>query len=270
MQSLWFIVPAHGRFDLARACLRQLARTCSTLAEHGLHASAVVIAADANIDTALELGFATVERENAPLGRKWNDGYELAGLAGVDYVIPFGTDDWIDAGLVLTDLPGEQEIRCQRLCGIVREDGLKLCPLRITYKGGVGVRTFPTAMLKPLRYRPADDDARRAIDTSIFQNLRLSRGFEIRYVDMHPFQIIDWKSREGQLNGYQPCRKYQDGPEVDPWTTLAGYYPAEALDEIRPLFLDVPEWDDDTRTPRQRQLDRSAAARAARRQTAIT
>ena len=28
MSSLWFVVPAHGRLELAAICLRQLRRTC--------------------------------------------------------------------------------------------------------------------------------------------------------------------------------------------------------------------------------------------------
>ena len=64
MASLWFIVPAHGRLDLARICLRVLRWTCDNLEADGVRASAVVIADDENLDTARELGFATVERDN--------------------------------------------------------------------------------------------------------------------------------------------------------------------------------------------------------------
>ena len=53
--SLWFCVPAHGRYELTRICLEQLRRTCDALP---YEATAVVIADDENLHTAYELGFA--------------------------------------------------------------------------------------------------------------------------------------------------------------------------------------------------------------------
>ena len=71
MPSLWFVVPAHGRLELARICLTQLRRTCDELTHHGIDASAVVVADDDNIETADDLGFAWVKRENRFLSRKF-------------------------------------------------------------------------------------------------------------------------------------------------------------------------------------------------------
>src|SRR5574337_351116 len=130
MRSLWFVVPAAGRSAMAAACLRQLQRTCATLVAAGVRASAVVVADDENLDVADELGFGTVRRGNRPLGRKWNDGYQLAGEAGVDFVVPFGSDDWIDpAAILAAPLPGPDEIRCFRRSAVVREDGRRLAEL---------------------------------------------------------------------------------------------------------------------------------------------
>ena len=142
MRTLFFIVPAAGRVDLARVCLRQLRRTCDELADHGIIASAVVIADDENLGTARDLGFGTVERDNVWLGRKFNDGYELAASAGIDYVVPLGSDDWIDAAAIGTGDLREDTIRCFRLTTFVREDGGASAPLRIPYDGGVGVRVI--------------------------------------------------------------------------------------------------------------------------------
>jgi hypothetical protein len=99
--SLWFIIPAYGRLELARVCLRQLRRTCDALTEHGIEATAVVIADDENLETARELGFGTTVQSNEFLGRKYNDGFQLAcdpeyNPRPADYVMPYGTDDWID------------------------------------------------------------------------------------------------------------------------------------------------------------------------------
>ena len=60
-----------------------------------------MIADDENLDTAAELGFATVRRDNRFLARKYNDGIQLALDPSVnprpaDYAVPFGSDDWVD------------------------------------------------------------------------------------------------------------------------------------------------------------------------------
>lgn len=249
MRSLWFIVPAHGRVEVAAVCLRQLRRTCDTLTENGILASAVVIADDDNLGVARDLGFATVERENRPLGRKWNDGYELAGAAGVDYVVPFGSDDWIDPRAILAaPLPGPREVRCFLRSAVVREDGRRLARLHVLYGSGDGlqgdgVRIIPTSLLEPCGFRPAEEDRDRAIDTSVWRTLaRLGAPPRYTYFDLHPLQVIDWKSGGGwQLNSYADCLRFCEGPELhDPFVAVAEFYPDESVEEMRALYAPAP------------------------------
>lgn len=235
--SLWFVIPAHGRLALAEVCLRQLARTCATLTEHGLPATAVVIADDQNLDIAAEHGFHTVEQANAPLGRKINDGYEYAGRAGADYLAAFGTDDWIDPQFILdADLPRPDTIRCNRLSAVVSEDGQHIASLRIPYDGGDGVRIMPRQLLAPFKFRPAKEHAPRALDTSVMTRLQAHHNLRVVYHDSHPWQIIDWKS-ETQLNSYQRCLAFQEGPELaDPFAVVAAHYPPVAVAEMQELY----------------------------------
>jgi hypothetical protein len=237
---IWFVIPAHGRLEKTAACLRQLKRTCETLKDdYGLTASAVVVADDENLDVARDLGFAALSRDNEPLGRKWNDGYQYACWNGeADYVVPLGSDDWIDP-VILTDLPGPGEIRCHRLSAIVREDGERISPLKIWYDGGDGVRIFPRQVLERVKFRPAEDSRNRAIDTSIMHNLRrFNHGNlpPLRYFDASYWQIVDWKTPGDQLNAYHACYAYQCEPERDTWETLKDRYPADALDEMRSVY----------------------------------
>jgi hypothetical protein len=223
--------------------LRQLRRTCDALIDNGLHANAVVAADDANLETAEELGFATVRRMNDPLGRKWNDCYELAcnpelNPEPADYVAALGTDDWVDPEFILAGgMPDEDTMRCARLSAVVNEDCTRLAALNITYAGGDGVRIIPAAMLKPLRYRPAEEDRDRAIDTSVITRIGVHLGHapRVEYFDLHPLQIVDWKSNT-QLNSYEDCLAYLDVAEsTDPFGDLAAVYPADAIDEMRAL-----------------------------------
>lgn len=78
MSSLWFVMPVHGRAQLAAICLRQLRRTCDSLTAAGIDATAVVVGDDENLETAAELGFATVVRDNQFVSRKFNDGIQVA------------------------------------------------------------------------------------------------------------------------------------------------------------------------------------------------
>jgi glycosyltransferase involved in cell wall biosynthesis len=243
VKSLWFVVPASGRFEVARVCLRQLARTCKTMTARGVQTSAVVIADDANLETAAELGFATVRRRNKPLGRKWNDGFQLAGESDVDYVVALGSDDWVVPELFLRDLPADGEMRGSRLSSVVSEDATRLARLKIPYDGGDGVRVYPTSLLKPLRYRPIEEDRDRAMDTSLLRGITTALGRRplCRYVDLHPFQIVDWKTAEN-LNSYAACvgdRKFQAEEVGNPFSVLGEHYPREAIDEMRALYQAV-------------------------------
>jgi hypothetical protein len=237
--TVFFVVPAHGRLEKTEVCLRQLRRTCDAAASQGIRASAVVVAADENLETAKALGFAAVRQQNRPLGRKWNDGYQYATRHGdADHVIPLGSDDWVDP-IILTDLPEPHEIRCHRLSAVVSEDGERISPLRIWYDGGDGVRIFPREILRQLGWRPAEEHKDRAIDTSIFTRLlRLGSGHlpPLRYFDASPFQIVDWKSQGNNLNTYDACVAYRYEAERDVWETLEGRYPAESLDEMRKVY----------------------------------
>lgn len=239
MKSLWFIVPAHGRHAMADACLRQLARTCAALrAEHGIDAHAVVIAEDEQLlGYARDNGHGTIERENKPLGRKWNDGYQLAGREGVDYMVPLGTDDWVDARWIARELPGPGAVRCARGMAMVREDGNAIGTMWIPYEAGHGIRIFPAELLRVVGFRPATEDAPRAIDTHVLRNLKkaLGRTPELRYVESHRYQVVDWKSGT-QLNTYEMCSAFREGERGEPFDALAGTYPAEALAEMRAVY----------------------------------
>lgn len=242
MPSLWFVVPAHGRAELARICLTQLRRTCDQLEQEGVRASAVVIADDENLITAHALGFATVERDNRWLSRRFNDGIQLAldprhNPAPADYIVPCGSDDWVDHRLFL-DLPDDRTMVGFQRLAIVREDGRELAVRQLTNPGGSGIRIYPRALMEPLGFRPADEDRRRACDTSILTNLgRYWTGrMRIMHHHLHDHQIVDWKSPTEQLNSYETLAVYRAAAVADPFTVLAEHYPAVALEEMRALY----------------------------------
>lgn len=248
MQMIWFIVPVHGRLQLAQICLRQLRHTCNTLTEAGIAASAVVIS-DSSTLSQLEpqtLGFATVERDNQFLGRKFNDGIQLATDPAfnphpADYIVPLGSDDWVDHRLFLDPPPPDTIVGFQHMT-FVREDGQEMVTAHLNYQGGAGIRIIPAQLVEPLGYRPADEDRYRACDTSILTNIRMiHRGHvNVEHRHLHDAQIVDWKSTSEQLNSYQNIAQARRCEITgDPFTALADIYPADALAAMEAYYETV-------------------------------
>lgn len=239
MPSLWFCVPVHGRAALTSICLRQLRRTCDSLIEEGIEATAVVIGDRENLDALPELGFGTIERDNRFLSRKFNDGIQLAcdpryNPRPADYVIPCGSDDWVDYRILL-DLPAPNVMLGFQRISFVREDGGEITARFIDYPGGCGIRVYPRAMMARLGYRPADEDRPRACDTSILTNIRRAhRLLRIEHRDIDPRQIVDWKTPNTQLNTYEAIRRRYKSTDQgsDPFAELAGVFPEESLREM--------------------------------------
>lgn len=244
MKRLMFVMPAHGRVELARICMGQLRRTCDALYSHGIHADAIVVGDDENLDTAQRMGFGTVERDNRFLARKYNDGIQLAldpahNPRPADYVVPIGSDDWVDH-LLFLDLPPGDTVLGFRHVAFVAEDGQTLTETRLNYEAGVGIRVYPRRLLEASDYRPADEDRERACDTSILWNTRRNynrkyhQDIRVIYGDLHPLQIVDWKTTGTQMNGYREVTSVHRGRVVhEPFQALEAVYPQDALDAMR-------------------------------------
>jgi hypothetical protein len=245
VKTLWFCVPVHGRLELAAICLRQLRRTCDALYEDGVDASAVIVSDRDTLDEldVIGLRFAWVIRDNDYTSAKFNDGIQLAtdpryNPNPVDYVVPCGSDDWLDHRLFTDPLPSEREIFGFQHMSFVREDGREICSPKIDYNGGSGIRIIPRQLLEPLGYRPGDEDRMRGCDTSILSNIRvMNPDLEVRHWHLHERQIVDWKTPGNQLNSYKEVTTIHGvGSVADPFVELADYYPAEALDEMRSYY----------------------------------
>ena len=249
--KLWFVVPAHGRIELARICLRQLRRTCDALVEHGIEASAVVIACDENLETAAELGFGTVRRDNRFLARKYNDGIQLALDPSVnprpaDYAVPMGSDDWIDYRILLRPPPRDAVLGFRRVA-FVDESGSELTETELRYEGGVGIRVYPRRLLEPSGYRPADEDRKRACDTSILYNAKRNYRRQLRARLPRPLRRPARPPDRGleiprpaaeRLLDRRPSSPRPVGRR--PFQMLDGLYPAEALAEMAEHYQAVP------------------------------
>lgn len=250
MRSLWFVVPVHGRLPLAAICLKQLRRTCNDLITEGVYASAVIVTTarehrDLHKLTG-DLGFGHVFRDNAYTSQRFNDGIELAtsrryNPRPADYVVPIGSDDWVDYRL-FTELPDERTVVGFQRMSFVREDGKQIASTFLNYRGGSGIRIIPRQLLEPLEYRPCDADRKRGCDTSILVNLGRHWGDDLKVEHWwrHERQIVDWKTPGEQINSYENVVAiHQTRFDTDPFSELAEFYPAEALEEMRGYYQQV-------------------------------
>jgi hypothetical protein len=237
-----FIVPVHSRYQIADACLRQLARVCAL---HGA-ATAFIIGDDPFFETlADELGFHWVRSSNHPLGRKWNDGFEAASNAGADHLVPFGSDDVIDLNLLLEPMPSGRQIRCCRQTAVVSPDGRQIAELAVNYPGGDGVRIWTRETLEQVGFRPANDRRDRGIDGSMNDHLLAVTGRRPEYVyaDLHPLQVIDFKTdTPDQRTSFRACASGEDRrvPVLDVrgdfWDEVAEIHSAEFVDRARAVY----------------------------------
>jgi len=146
MTAVWFMSPAWQRFELSAVCFEQRRRSMDVLEAAGIEARCVIVADDENLDIARGLGFDVVEQDNEWLGRKVNDGFEYAFKHGADYIVPIGSDSWLDPEFLLP-LHSPRVVRTSRFYAPVEIDRLAELSLAPPLPRAVGV---------PAHRRPAD------------------------------------------------------------------------------------------------------------------
>jgi hypothetical protein len=222
--SVWFVTPAWERFALTRVVLEQRRRVVAFLAERGVRAGCVVVADDANADTAEELGFDTVRVPNYALGRRFNDGIEYAARQGADWIVPIGSDSFLDPAYVYP-LPDLRVMRTSHMYAIA-EPG-RLGQLRIRSASGVGPYMIPRTHL-PRSLRPANDWKKKGIDKSTLLGLR--HGLHREVVDLHPWQYVGFRSQP-QMNSYDKLYgRLGVAEEYEVAERLSEYYPLSLVE----------------------------------------
>lgn len=231
------MIPAYRRYDVTRVSFPGLRWALDQLSQHyAIDGHAVVIGDDENLEIAEAHGFHMLRAPNQPLGRKWNNGYEYACDNGADYVVPCGTDDWLDPAY-LAQLPGERDVRASRRSTTIREDGRELAYITVGYHGGDGIRIIPTSLLAGCGNRPANDRKERAIDTSVWMTLnRTAPGYEFVY-NRDPLAIVQFQSYTPQLNSYRALvDSFAGERHEDVWGILASRYPRPLVDAAKMLY----------------------------------
>jgi hypothetical protein len=225
---VYFVTPAWKRLALSQVCLEQRKLVIDWLAERGVVARCVVIADDENLDIARGLGFDVVERDNAWLGRKFNDGIEFAGRHGAEWVVPIGSDSWIDPRYFLP-LPRAGQLRTSPLYAAV-ELGRGVA-LEVRDSKGAGPYMLPRILLARAGFRPAKDRLQRGVDASTIRGI--GRPMNWRRVRLHPFQYVGFRGKP-HITSYDALRdRWGVADHADPWPILAEHFPVDLVARAR-------------------------------------
>jgi len=229
---IYFVTPAWKRAALSRVVFEQWRGVFAFLAEHGVEARCVVVADDENADIADSMGFDVLRKPNYALGRKFNDGIEYAARHGADWIVPIGSDSFIDPAYFLP-LPNPTQMRSATLYAIAEPNRLGRCKIRTSK--GVGPYMIPRRAL-PRTFRPADDKLKRGVDGSTMKGL--VRRLRRQVVDLHPYQYVGFR-RPGeppdpdhpQINRYDKLyRLIGVGQEPEVVERLSEYYPQRLVE----------------------------------------
>jgi glycosyltransferase involved in cell wall biosynthesis len=231
---IYFVTPAWQRFALSEVCFAQRRHVIDTLAGKGIEARCVVIADDENLDLARAQGFDVVEQSNEGLGRKFNDGMEYAGAHGADWIVPIGSDSWIDPAYFLP-LPSNGVTRTSQLYSVVTAD--RLGEVRVRTRAGAGPYMLHRSHLAP-SFRPASDALLRHVDSSTIKGLSGIPGW--RHQHLNPFQYIGFRGTPTITPYGRLMKRWGVREHRDPWAILTRHYPADLVERARTALAGAP------------------------------
>ena len=224
---IYFVTPAWQRYDLTAVCLEQRQRVIEDLARRSIEAHCVVIADDENLNIARSLGMETIEQNNDWLGRRFNDGIEYAARHGAEWIVPIGSDSWIDPAYFLP-LPDPQVTRSSGMYAAVTATRIGYLNVR-NPRNPAGPHMIHRSRL-PESFRPARDELSRYIDSSTLAGLS-NVQWEIR--DLHPLQYIGFRGQPHITPYDRLYRAWGERESTDPWSELATVYPQALVDRAR-------------------------------------
>lgn len=237
MTSLLFITPVWQRYELTEICLKSRRWCCDVLAEHGIHASSVIIGDDDNLDIARDLGFHTVERDNEFLSRKFNDGYEFAVNNDYDFVYPVGSDSILTPDQFVDTVGYDIPIASHYYC-MIHYTGKERIDVAIRVPGGIGPLIIPVFMLRNFP-RPIREDLRRGCDNAARQTI-LSAGIEILTREAHQWEHVAFQSGVTQITDYERIRRVYQAEQYDinngVFSEIEVLYNKEIIDSIQDYY----------------------------------
>lgn len=231
--KLYFVTPAWQRKGLSAVVFDQRLDVIRVLRDQGLDARCVVIADDANAQLAEERGFDVIVRPNDGLSDRFNDGIEFAGRAGADWIVPIGSDSWIDPAY-FASLHSATVRTSELYCHVTAK---RLGQARIRNRPGVGPYVFPRWTLEPSGFRPAKPGLMRSVDSSTITGIEIATGpLPFRRIHLHPYQYIGFRLAPFITSYDGLMAKWGVREHKDPWAILAQHYPQLLVNRAREVL----------------------------------
>lgn len=229
--KLYFVTPAWKRYELTEVVLDQRVRVMAELATHGIEAHCVVVADDANLDIARERGLDTIEAPNV-VSDRFNAGMAYAGEHGADWIVPIGSDSWIDPGYFENLHDGVT--RTSQLYCHVTADRIGLA--RVRRRAGAGPYVFHRDVLATVGFRPAAPGLMRYVDSSTIANLERHTRLAFRNYHRHPYQYVGFRVAP-YITSYRALMNAWGVAEHSlPWDRLTEHYPLDLVERARAVF----------------------------------
>lgn len=253
--GLWLVTPAWQRFELSALCFDQHALAMRTLEQAGVETHHVVVADDRNLELAERHGWDTVERDNDWLGRRFNDGIEYALNHGAEWVVPIGSDSWIDPAYFLP-LPARDVVRTSRTYSVLTHR--KLGELVVGLHSPAGPHMLTRELLELVDGRPVAEKIRRGCDASTVWNIERASGAPMpwEFRDVHPHQYVGLRGIPAITQYHRIVARWGVAEHEDPWPLLTRYFPVELVDRARDVL------ERQHRAPRYRASDRRIGVKA--------
>lgn len=231
MTSIWFVTPAWKRFALSDVCFNQRAQTIEELKRVGVDAHCIVVSDDRNLDIAKSYGFETFTRDNDWLGMRFNDGIEYAYNNGADWVVPVGSDSWVQYQYFVP-LPEVDRIRTSYyLCTVTRD---RLAHLMIAPNHGGGPYMIGRGLL-PKNARPAKDKINRSTDRSIINGIKKPIKWNIRNLDK--FQHVSFRGTVHITKYSNLVKKWGSSEHTNNWDLLKTKYDSDLVEDARKAIV---------------------------------
>lgn len=217
--SLWFVTPAHGRYQITQHTLAQRAKLCERIG-----ARCVVVAEDGNLSIADRLGLDTLPMDNLFLGRRFNAGVEYALSRGATHITLFDSDSIsLDATYdTLADVP---EFRPNY--SFIFPDGKR----RAEIQHQRWVQTIWPAAYMELTYgHPCDYFINRHVSSSALRNIEAAvkaNGLTMSPVttETHQLEQVGFQSEDNISNSMNILYSARVGKYAkDMWTPLLETY----------------------------------------------
>jgi hypothetical protein len=228
---IYFVTPAWQRFALSEVVFDQRLDVIHRLAEAGIDARCVVIADDENLDLARARGFDTVEAPNV-VSDKFNAGMEFAGKHGAEWIVPIGSDSWIDPAYFLGLRAGTTRTG-QLYCHVTAD---RLGEARVRHPAGAGPYVFHRSLLEPSGFRPAKLGLMRRVDSSTVAGLGPIKWLPYH---LHPYQYVGFRVKPFITSYETLMRRWGVAEHDDPWAILARHYPADLVERARSALAGV-------------------------------